>query len=121
MQLSLVYIMLFTLLGWILPNGNNKLHYTANYLNNAGNSRIKQNTRIPGGGACRELGCVRLLIDYIENDARKPYCRADNLNNTDDFFWSPHNVFYPPWISIFPLCNVYFVWIGSSETGTLCS
>lgn len=40
---------IFTLLGWILPNGNNKLHYAANYLDNAGSSRIKQNARIPRG------------------------------------------------------------------------
>lgn len=67
------------------------------------------------------LGCVCLLVDNVKNDACKPYRRADNLNDTDAFFCLFHNVFHPPRIFIFLLCIVYFVWIGSSEIGTLCS
>lgn len=120
-QLSLVCMIVVALLDRILPKNNDELHYAANYLDNAGDSCVKQNTRIPRGGIRCELGYVSLFVNYIENDACKPYRRADNLNDIDDFFWFPHNGFHPPWISIFLLCIVYFVWIGSSEIGTLCS
>lgn len=120
-QLSLVCMIVVALLGRILPKNNDELHNATNYLDNAGDSRVKQNTRIPRGGIRCELGCVRLLIDNVENDACKPYCRADNLNDADDFFWFPHNVLHPPWISIFLLCNAYFEWIGNAEIGILCS